>query len=193
MLQNGDPNGAVWRPGEADVSIRPGWFYHPAEDARVKTVDDLVTLYFTSAGRNSKLLLNVPPTRQGLLHETDVARLAGMRTRLAAMFEQNLAAKRPSQWRATGATTATLEIDLGRTAAIALADYREPIDRFGQLVSRYTLEGRTDADWRPLASGTTIGCRKIDRFESTVVRRVRLTVETVDAPQEVALGVYGPA
>ena len=193
MLQNGDPNGAVWRPGEADVSIRPGWFYHPAEDTRVKTVDDLVTLYFTSAGRNSKLLLNVPPTRQGLLHETDVARLAGMRTRLAAMFEQNLAAKRPSQWRATGATTATLEIDLGRTAAIALADYREPIDRFGQLVSRYTLEGGTDTDWRPLASGTTIGCRKIDRFESTVVRRVRLTVETVDTPQEVALGVYGPA
>jgi alpha-L-fucosidase len=66
----------VWRPGETDVSIRPGWFYHPAEDAKVKTVDQLVDLYFTSVGRNSKLLLNVPPTRAGLLHETDVARIA---------------------------------------------------------------------------------------------------------------------
>ena len=27
-LQHGDPNGSLWRPGECDVSIRPGWFWH---------------------------------------------------------------------------------------------------------------------------------------------------------------------
>ena len=82
MRQHGDPHGGVWRPGETDVSIRPGWFNHPAEDDKVKSVDDLVELYFTSVGRNSKLLLNVPPTRGGLLYATDVARLAAMRARL---------------------------------------------------------------------------------------------------------------
>ena len=55
----------------------PGWFHHPAEDARVKTVEQLVALYFTSVGRNSKLLLNVPPTRDGVLHPIDVERLSG--------------------------------------------------------------------------------------------------------------------
>ena len=50
MLQHGDPHGTVWRPGEADVSIRPGWFWHPAEDAQVRSVDDLVELYFTFGG-----------------------------------------------------------------------------------------------------------------------------------------------
>ena len=90
-LQNGDPDGTVWRPGETDVSIRPGWFYHPAEDGRVKTVDQLVDLYFTSVGRNSKLLLNVPPTRAGLLHETDVERLTGMRRLLSVLFQNDLA------------------------------------------------------------------------------------------------------
>ena len=77
-LQHGDPNGTVWRPAEADTSIRPGWFYHPAEDTRVRSVDRLVDLYFQSVGRNSKLLLNVPPTPDGLLHDTDVQRLTAL-------------------------------------------------------------------------------------------------------------------
>src|SRR5690242_12364215 len=68
-LQHGDPTGTVWRPAEVDVSIRPGWFHHAAEDARVRSVDNLVTLYETSVGRNGKLLLNVPPTRDGRLHD----------------------------------------------------------------------------------------------------------------------------
>jgi alpha-L-fucosidase len=69
-----------------DVSIRPGWFHHPAEDARVRTVEDLVGLYFSSVGRNGKLLLNVPPMREGVLHPTDVARLASFRSALNSVF-----------------------------------------------------------------------------------------------------------
>ena len=61
------PDDALWRPAEVDVSIRPGWFYHAAEDEQVRTVDNLTDLYFSSVGRNGKLLLNVPPTRAGLL------------------------------------------------------------------------------------------------------------------------------
>src|SRR5262249_39585885 len=74
-LQHGDPLGRVWRPAEADVSIRPGWFYHPADDSRVRSAANLLELYCSSVGRNSKLLLNVPPSTHGVLHETDVARL----------------------------------------------------------------------------------------------------------------------
>src|SRR4029079_8844613 len=70
-LQHGQEDGTVWRPAECDVSIRPGWFHHAAEDARVKTADTLMNLYFRSVGRNAKLLLNVPPTKDGLLHPTD--------------------------------------------------------------------------------------------------------------------------
>jgi len=93
-LQHGDPTGSVWRPGEADVSIRPGWFWHAAEDDKVRTTEDLVDLYFTSVGRNSGLLLNVPPTAEGLFHETDVRRLAQFGERLGATFAHDLAAGR---------------------------------------------------------------------------------------------------
>jgi alpha-L-fucosidase len=190
VLQTGDPAGTVWRPGETDVSIRPGWFYHPAEDARVRTAEQLVDLYFTSVGRNSKLLLNVPPTREGLLHDTDAARLLEMKARLTAMFRDDHAAGRRAMWRAAGPRGGTLEVDLGREATVGITDLREDIE-YGQVVARYRLEGSDGGPWRVLARGTTIGFRKLDRFAPAVVRRVRVVIEeAVGALRPVRLGLY---
>jgi alpha-L-fucosidase len=192
-LQNGDPNGSVWRPGETDVSIRPGWFYHPAEDERVKTVDNLVDLYFTSVGRNSKLLLNVPPTRAGLLHETDVARLAGMRERLTMLDEsRDVARGRRPRWTALGPQKSVCEIDLGRDHPLLVLDMREDIAN-GQVVSSYVVELRRDggADWSLVSKGTTIGYKKLDRIPETKARYVRLTVQTIaPAPKRVELRLF---
>lgn len=181
MLQEGDPAGTVWRPGETDVSIRPGWFYHPAEDARVRSVDNLVELFFTSVGRNSKLLLNVPPTREGLLHEVDVARLRGMHERLSALFARDLAAEGRIAFAPTGERTAVAELELPRVANVTIADLREDITR-GQSVARYVLEGRRDGEWSVLSRGTTIGYRRLDRFARVAVQRVRLRVEDAVGP-----------
>ena len=189
-LQEGDPEGTVWRPGETDVSIRPGWFYHPAEDGQVKSVAGLVGLYFTSVGRNSKLLLNVPPTRDGLLHEVDSARLAQMRHRLAALFAEDLAAGQRVAWRVTGPRTAEVALDLGDPVTIGMADLREDITR-GQVVARYRLEGFTGGGWMTLSTGTTIGYRKLDRFEPTPVHQVRLRIEdAMEQPRPVRVGLY---
>jgi alpha-L-fucosidase len=191
MLQRGDPAGTAWRPGETDVSIRPGWFHHPAEDARVKTADQLVSLYLTSVGRNSKLLLNVPPTRDGTLGDIDSARLAGMHDALTALFAINLAQGRRLRWRRTGDRSAVAEIDLGRAARVSIADFGEDIAH-GQVVARYTFEGRDTGDWQRLSTGTTIGYRKLDRVDPVSVRYLRLTIdEAVDSPREIALRVYG--
>ncbi len=172
MLRHGDPLGTVWRPGETDVSIRPGWFHHPAEDDRVRSAEDLVELYLTSVGRNSKLLLNVPPTRDGVLHPTDIARLLEMRRRLDATFAPERRA-RPSA---------------ARPATVAIADLREDITR-GQSVARYAVEGFDGSQWRVLSRGTTIGHRKLDRFPPTVVTEARVRVE--EGEGEVALVVWG--
>jgi alpha-L-fucosidase len=195
-LQHGHPDGTVWRPAEVDVSIRRGWFHHPAEDATVRTVDNLVQLYFTSVGRNSKLLLNVPPTRDGLLHDTDVARLAGFRSRLDATFASPIAATRGA-WRRTGARTAVAEWTLQRPARPAIARLAEDIAS-GQHVARYALYGHTTGAsggaWNVLAHGSTIGYAKLDQVVSLPVRRVRLVIEdAVAEPRPVALTLYADA
>ncbi|MCE9602855.1 MAG: alpha-L-fucosidase [Gemmatimonadetes bacterium] len=189
-LQDGDRDGTVWRPGETDVSIRPGWFHHAAEDARVRSVDDLVSLYFSSVGRNSKLLLNVPPTRTGLLHDADVASLLGMRARLDALFARDLGAGGSAAWRSTGAHAAELVLELPVAAEVGIVDLREDITA-GQRVARYRLDASDGGAWRTIARGTTIGARRLERVTRRQVRRLRLTVEdAVERPEFVHLSCF---
>jgi alpha-L-fucosidase len=190
MLQQGDPNGTVWRPGETDVSIRRGWFYHPAEDGRVRSVENLVGLYFTSVGRNSKLLLNVPPTPEGLIHEIDAQRLIGMRQRLDAIFRTNALGSRPVPWRPIGPRAAQAAVTFETPVTVSVTDVREPIER-GQVVARYLVQGLTRGGWQPVARGTTIGYRKLDRFDPVEVSAIRVTIEdALDTPPVVAVAAY---
>jgi alpha-L-fucosidase len=192
-LQHGDPAGTIWRPGEADVSIRPGWFWHPEENDRVRTVDDLFELYFASVGRNAKLLLNVPPTTDGLLHETDVARLAGFGQRLNGLFADDLTRGTRPHWRCGPGLTGNWEIDLGRVVTVGLASIQEEIEA-GQSIARYRLEGWSGDRWSLLSRGTTIGYRRLDRFPATAIRRVRLIVEeAVAAPRLARLSLHAGA
>jgi alpha-L-fucosidase len=80
----------VWYPAEVDTSIRPGWFYHPEEDNRLRSVDELFDIYVKSVGGNSMLLLNVPPTKDGLIHPNDVKTLNNLGDLIRKSFAHNL-------------------------------------------------------------------------------------------------------
>lgn len=86
-----DAKALAWYPAETDVSIRPGWFYHQSQDGEVKTPEKLVAIYFSSVGRNSVLLLNIPPDKRGRIHENDIKSLMEMRRILNRTFEKNFA------------------------------------------------------------------------------------------------------
>src|SRR5439155_14831004 len=88
--------GPVWWPAECDVSIRPGWFWHASEDAKVKTLDQLVEIYFRSVGHNSVLLLNVPQDRRGLIAAPDVERLREFQAYRQRAFAVDLARGKPA-------------------------------------------------------------------------------------------------
>jgi alpha-L-fucosidase len=207
-LQQGDPHGSAWRPGETDVSIRPGWFWHAAEDAKVRSADNLLDLYCSSVGRNSKLLLNVPPTRAGRFHDTDVARLAEFARKREALFAggNRLAG---AQVRASGgaaparvldgdadsfwhadAREAWLEFELGEAVEFDLLCLQEAIAH-GQHVANHRFEVWRDGNWQTIAWGTTIGCKRLERFEPVRAQRLRLTIEhAYDLPRIATVAVY---
>ena len=179
-LQRGDPDGTVWRPGETDVSIRPGWFWHAAEDARVRSVDNLMELYTTSVGRNSKLLLNVPPTRAGLLGESDVAALQAFRSRREGLYGRNVALHA----RVTHSGASRL-LSFASPVSFDTAVVAEDIRR-GQQVAEYSLHARSEGQWRQVLQGTTIGYKKIDRFPALAADQVRLTIDRALGPVQLA-------
>lgn len=214
-LQHGDANGAVWRPGESDVSIRPGWFWHKSQDDKVRSVENLVDLYFKSVGRNSLLLLNVPPNTKGLLSDTDVTRLAEFRARLDKIFATDLARDKPAKasnvrqndaafsaaraldgdpdtyWAADdGQTNVWLEVDLGQPKKFNIAMMQEAIV-LGQRVESYQVQVQDGNSWRTISKGTTIGHKKLDRFSPITAQRVRLVIDKALAcPTIAAFGLF---
>jgi len=203
----------VWYPAECDVSIRPGWFYHPEQDGKVKSLERLLDIYYKSVGRNSVLLLNIPPDRRGLIHENDARRLRELRAALDATFAADLARGKPAKastaadqehgadkaldgdpatfWAAADdATTATIELDLGEPTRFNRSMLQEHI-ALGQRVERYALEAWDGKGWRPVAAGTTIGYKKLDRFADVAASRVRLTIRKARAAPTLGhLGLY---
>lgn len=185
-LQQGHADGDVWRPGETDVSIRPGWFYHASEDAQVRSVDNLVDLFFTSVGRNSKLLLNVPPMPSGLLHETDVARLAGLRRSLGALMATEQAVRGSAVQRTSAGWQRVFS--LRSSSRVSVIELAEPIER-GQQVKSWRVRAN-DADGPVLASGTTIGYRQLRRIPTVSVTRLIVEFDVLDTIVPVTLRVY---
>jgi len=190
-LQHGDPNGSVWRPAEADTSIRPGWFYHPAEDERVRSVDALMNLYFRSVGRNSKLLLNVPPTKDGVLHPTDVARLMGFADRRRALFGQDLAVKAASLSTGGIGYSSNQWVDLGQPVPVSAVRLEEPIERTGQVVTEYVLScGMRGEPLEELARGATVGFARLERFAPRTVNVVHVSVRRLASGPALTMRVY---
>lgn len=204
--------GKVWYPAECDVSIRPGWFWHAHEDEKVKSLKHLIDIYFKSVGRNSVLLLNVPPSNKGLISEPDIQRLREWRKVLDKTFAINFTLNKPATassirsdtkpsntvdgkkttyWAPSeSAKEAWLEIDLQQPTTFNVAMVQEHIAE-GQRVERYRIEAFDGHDWKIIARGTTIGYKKLDRFEAITATKARLVISSsLATPLIQAFGLY---
>jgi alpha-L-fucosidase len=177
-----------WYPAEVDVSIRPGWFWHAAEDSLVKDPGKLLDIYFSSVGRNAVLLLNVPPDNRGLITDNDINSLMGFRARLDDLFDTDLLnGARPYGKGAAraidGDSTTSWSPNHKRVAsfipAIAVnfnvAMLQEDISK-GQRVEKFVIEARLDQQWDTVATGSTIGYKRLLRFPDVKADEIRLTI-----------------
>ncbi len=200
LLCTGDRNGTHWIPAETDVSIRPGWFYHVAEDSLVKSPEHLFEIYLSSVGRGSTLLLNVPPDQRGLIHENDVEALKMWRTMLDREFAMNLAANATvtaSSWRGKAndyhpakvvdgdpdtywatddqTTTGSLEIELEKPTPVRYVVLQEYV-RLGQRIEAFTVDFWQGGQWQQAAEATTIGYKRILKLEPMQAEKIRINI-----------------
>jgi alpha-L-fucosidase len=198
-LNTGDPEGTHWIPAETDVSIRPGWFYHPAEDSKVRSGQNLVNLYYQSVGRNSLLLLNVPPNREGLLSEPDLASLREFRSILDETFRKNRAKAAMVPKPLTDGQLGTFvtltegqayELDLKKAVTFDRVSLQENIAN-GQTIAAGTVSFWTGQAWSTPERFTTVGHKRLLRFDPVTASRVRITVTKARGPVQLAeVGLY---
>ena len=163
-----------WYPSEVDVSIRPGWFYHPTEDNQVKSLAHLVDIYFESVGYNSGLLLNIPPDTRGLIHENDARRLHELGQYIERTFATDYSknGNRP----VTGQEGDSFEIDIQDNVPVNTLMLQEEIEK-GQRIEAFTVEASINGTWTPVAEGTTVGYKRLIRFDDLIADKLRVTVD----------------
>jgi len=180
--RHGDPNGDVWLPNECDARIRAQWFWNSRNAGTLKSVDQLMEMYYRSVGHGAVLLLNHTPDTTGLIPEADVKRGAEFAAEIRRRFGKSVAE--------TSGLGRLVELDLKRPTAIDHVVTMEDI-RHGERVRRYVVEGMIRGQWQPLCEGTAIGHKKIDRIDAVEVTKVRLRVsEAATMPRIRQLAVY---
>ena len=215
-LQYGHPDGNQWVPAECDVSIRPGWFYHPEEDDRVKSSDQLVDLYYRSVGHNATLLLNFPVDRRGLIHPVDSANAVRFHEMIQQQLKTNLVAgmipkvsnERGGDFVASaltdddfdtywatedGVTTADIEFSFDTPTRMNRMMLQEYIP-LGQRVKAFVVEYLDKDTWLPVKLNeetTTIGYKRLLRFETVETKGIRIRITDARGPLCLSnVGVY---
>jgi len=200
--------GLVWFPAETDVSIRPGWFYHAAEDDKVKSPEKLLDIYYNSVGMNSVLLLNIPPDKNGLINEADIQALQGWKKLRDETFKINLAGNATVQctnglhlnamlddnyqtyFTTRGNdTSAIITFTLKDAKTFDVLLLQENIS-VGQRVEKFMLEYWDGKTWIKATEGTTIGYKRLLRFPAITTSKVRLSISARLNPTIAAFGLY---
>lgn len=202
----------IWYPAEVNTSIRPGWFWHECENEKVRPLDELTDIYEKSVGGNATMLLNIPPTPDGLFHENDVCRLKEIGHYLRKFYSRNITADQ-----CTVTSSAHVE---GHAAANILTDdesWFEPvsegnntmitfawpeakqIDRivmkeqieFSQRVGNYTVDAYLNNKWESVAGGTVIGHKRIISLPAVKASGLRITFDDVRVKPVIRfIGIY---
>lgn len=201
ILNEGEPGGEKWVAAETDVSIRPGWFWRESENSRVKSLDELLKIYYESVGRNSLLLLNVPADKRGHIHEIDSTRLMEFHGAIHEIFSENLAdgavavASNERGGSRKFSASNLLDGDYGSYWAVD-DDVLTPSVTFsfdapkrfnrvvlqeyiplGQRIAGFTVEALgADGCWKTIADETTVGYKRIVLVPQTEAMAVRVNV-----------------
>ncbi len=199
-----------WRPIEADTPLRAlHWFWHPHDEASLKSVAELVTVYEQTVGRGAQLMLGLAPDDRGLLPDSDVSRLKEFGAAIARLHADNLALRHlpaladagaaldgdpDTFWSApAGSHHAMLEADFARPVTMDRVTSMEWLNS-GQHVEKYAVEIWTGKSWKVVASGQAIGHEKTDRFAPVVASRIRLNILSSSAEAHIReFQIYGDA
>ncbi len=179
---------AYWYPSEVDVSIRPGWFYHADQDERVRSLANLVNIYYRSVGCNSVLLLNIPPDKRGLIHEVDVQRIKELSEYINKTFANNYVENGNQVWKAE--IGQSKEYNVKANAMVNTFLIQEDIAK-GQRVEDFLVEVYSNGAWQYAAEGTTVGYKRLLRFSDCTPEKIRVTIRSTRATANITnVGLY---
>eukprot|EP00696_Hemimastix_kukwesjijk_P013511 gnl/Hemi2/2691_TR946_c0_g1_i1.p1 gnl/Hemi2/2691_TR946_c0_g1~~gnl/Hemi2/2691_TR946_c0_g1_i1.p1 ORF type:complete len:464 (-),score=186.79 gnl/Hemi2/2691_TR946_c0_g1_i1:114-1481(-) len=173
----GDPDSPVWCPAECDTTLQLGdrWFW--GKDAGLRSLEEMITVYHQTVGRNCMLMLDLAPDRNGLIPPDHQQRYKELGDFIRSCYGASI--------NATSGQSTVVELDFATPASVDRVVIQEDQTN-GQVVRGYiveavVLENVTSAPkadvWVQVSSGSSVGNKKIDLFAAPVLAsKLRLTV-----------------
>lgn len=165
--------GQRWLPAECDARLRyEGWTWI-GEDDPLKSVEELMGLYYYSVGRGCNLLLNAGPDQRGLIHETDIRRMAEFGAEIDRRFSNPLNTREQLVQQGQIWHWQPQEVELVDHAVIA-----ENIAK-GEKIRRFQIKAYTAPEAKApvtLYEGSSVGHKAICRFPLIKVNSIYLEV-----------------
>jgi len=165
------PDGDAYAPIEIDLPLLGNkghkWFWAPNTDSMMLSVDQLMDVYYRTVGRGGVMLLNSTPDTTGLIPKSHVETYKTFGDEIRKRFEDPI--------KSVCGVGNEFEIALKSPTTINLAIIQEEI-AYGQRVRNYTIEGLTNSGWKSICSGTSIGTKKIDSFDSIKISKIRIKI-----------------
>jgi len=179
----GDPTGTIWQPPECDAPLRKhDWFWHPNAEHKIRSVEELVEMYYQSVGRNGNLILNGNIDRDGLVPAADLKRFQEFGDEIRRRFSKSLAE--------TSGKGDIVELSVKKPTVIDNLIIMEQITE-GERIREYVVEGMIDGEWKAICKGQSVGHKRISRFNPVTVTKVRLRcVRSIAEPLIRKLAVY---
>lgn len=174
-------------PAETNTSIRHGWFWRNDDEQQVRSTEDVFDIYERSVGGNSVFHLNIPPNTEGKFspRDADVLRETGQLIR--KVYGTNLFEGASSSatevfdgdqdtWWEADEKQGELKITLPEPRRINRFMLREAIAHRGERIEEHHLEAFSDGDWVEVATGKTVGHKRILRFPAIETDQFRLSI-----------------
>jgi alpha-L-fucosidase len=173
LLKEGDPNGNYYMPAMSDAPLRGyngrhEWFWEPGDEEHVFPLENLMNMYYNSAGHNTSLILGLTPNPDGLMPEPDVKRLKEFGQEIERRFSHPIAT--------TSGAGEKINLKLPKKQKINQFVLMEDISR-GERVRKFTVEGKTKNGWKTIFEGSCIGHKLIHRFDEMEVSALRLNIQ----------------
>jgi alpha-L-fucosidase len=170
---NGNPEGLFWCPGESDFPLRlnssfqGGWFWHKDQDTRMRSLNELVDKYCKSVGRNTNMLLGVVIDERGLVPDADVKRMNEFGELIKKSFGVPLAE--------TQGSGKELTLNLSKPQQVNYVVIAEDIAN-GERIREYKLSGMVHGKWELLATGSSVGHKRIELIKKGDCKSVKLEI-----------------
>ncbi|WP_318153069.1 alpha-L-fucosidase [Metabacillus arenae] len=168
----GTPN---WLPAECDVSIRGNhWFWQENDESSLRSLDDLLSIYYCSVGHGTNLLLNVAPDNRGLIPEEEKKRVLEFGDEIRRRFSIPITV--------TEGTGSEIILELPFEAFVNTIVLQEDISG-GERVRKYEIDSLREGQWSTIAEGTAIGHKRVQCFPLEKTKNLRFrAIETVGEP-----------